>query len=173
LNGRLHRSCQEVLEAFHEPPLDAASWNEPDIELPETEPVKVIATGPTVPNLIALPCRVPLMLNILVGLENVILPLRFDPDCCQVMLMACVSTPMAFPDHVPERSAEAVGAGVLDDTAVVIVDDDVPVPEEPHAAIRMSSTTAIPLPSKGLHFTTLVPNRGRHSREILSLPDPQ
>jgi hypothetical protein len=96
-----------------------------------------------------------------------IVPLRFAPDCCQLRVNACVATPLDCPDHVPERSAEvagavvataaevdvAVGAGVLDLTAVV-VDDDERVLDEPHAAPTMRRTTAIPLPSEGLHLTT-------------------
>jgi hypothetical protein len=103
-----------------------------------------------------------------------IVPLTFDPDCCQLRVNACVSTPMDCPDHAPETSAEvasavvaaawelgvAVGGGVVDLTAVV-VDDDERLLEEPHAAPTMRRTTAIPLPSQGPHLTTLSRLEGR------------
>jgi hypothetical protein len=54
------------------------------MELPETEPVYVMAAEPTVPKLMAPPCTVPVMLSVWGGAESLIVPLRFDPDCCQV-----------------------------------------------------------------------------------------
>jgi hypothetical protein len=63
----------------------------------------------------------------------------------------------------------AVGAGVLDLTATV-VDDDERVLEEPHAAATMSRTTAIPLPSQGLHLTTWSRIEGRYGVVAYLLP---
>jgi hypothetical protein len=127
----------------------------------------VIVTEPTVAKLMVLPCRLPWTLSVTEGSENVIVPLRFDPDCCHLRVNACVSTPLESPDHVPETSAEvagavvaatrvvggAVDAGVLDLTVLVVADDE-RVLEEPHAAPRMSRTAAIPLPSKVLLLIT-------------------
>lgn len=56
----------------------------PDIELPETVPVYVIAVEPTVPKVIALPLTVPLMGRVLRGFEILIVPCRCVPDCRHV-----------------------------------------------------------------------------------------
>jgi hypothetical protein len=41
---------------------------------------------PTVPKLIVLPLTVPWMAVVVCGSEILIVPLRLDPDCCQVRL---------------------------------------------------------------------------------------
>lgn len=56
------------------------------MELPETVPVYVIASEPTVPNRIVLPDSTPLMLSVDGGVESVIFPLTLDPDCTQTSL---------------------------------------------------------------------------------------
>jgi hypothetical protein len=46
----------------------------------------VIAVEPTVPNLIEVPCTVPLMGSVLGGLEIVMVPRKRVPDCRQLSL---------------------------------------------------------------------------------------
>jgi len=50
----------------------------PDIDLPETAPVYV-APAPTAPNLIALPCTLPLMGYVPLGFDSLIDPFSFEP----------------------------------------------------------------------------------------------
>jgi hypothetical protein len=55
----------------------------PDIESPETDPEYVIACEPTVPKLIVPPLTLPLTSSVPDSEDSLIVPLRFDPDCCQ------------------------------------------------------------------------------------------
>jgi hypothetical protein len=49
-----------------------------------TVPEYVISSEPTVPNWMAFPFRVPLMLRVAAGSESWMLPLSVDPDSCHV-----------------------------------------------------------------------------------------
>jgi hypothetical protein len=73
-------------EALQEPfPRPAWTFQVPDIALPETEPEYWMACDPTVPKLMELPCKLPLMsVGVLPNEEIFMVPLRFDPVCCQV-----------------------------------------------------------------------------------------
>src|SRR2546427_12881689 len=68
------------------------------------------------------PCTVPWTLG-LPSDERLIVPLRFDPDCCHVRVNVPVKAPLYCPDHFPESPPEAAGvpdaAGLLAGEAVV------------------------------------------------------
>ena len=66
--------------------------------------------APTVPKLMSLPFTVPVMLvGELPRDEISMVPLRLDPDCCQVKVNVPLSLPLYSPDHVPD-SPPADGA---------------------------------------------------------------
>jgi hypothetical protein len=56
----------------------------PDIDVPDTEPVYVIAADPTVPNRMLPPDTDPLIGTVAPGEERVMLPVSTEPACCQV-----------------------------------------------------------------------------------------
>gem|GEM_PF-3590201 len=130
------------MEALQEPLPPLATWYVPDMEFPETEPEYVIAAEPTVPNWMAPPCTVPWTLG-LPSVERLIVPLRFDPDCCHVRVNVPVKAPLYCPDHFPESPPEAAGvpdaAGLLagevgEAGGVDVVDVVPPLGDELHAA---------------------------------------
>jgi hypothetical protein len=77
-----------------------------------------MAREPTVPNGMVVPLTVPWRLRVPAGAESVIVPLRFDPDCCQLRLNGPWYAPPCWPDHFPESPPPAA---VLDPGAVVVV----------------------------------------------------
>ena len=58
----------------------------PDIELPDTVPLYVTASEPSVPKSIVLPLIVPWIGAVPDGAERVMMPVRVELDCCQVSL---------------------------------------------------------------------------------------
>jgi hypothetical protein len=87
------------LEAFQEPVPTARPpariFQEPDMELPATDPEYVIDSEPTVPNLIEAPLRLPLMLvGTLPNPEIAIVPLSFDFASFHVSLNVPVNEPL-------------------------------------------------------------------------------
>ena len=60
----------------------------------------MIASEPTVPNLMVLPWTVPLMLRVTGGAESLMLPLTTDPDCCQVSVNVPWKAPLYWPDRL-------------------------------------------------------------------------
>jgi hypothetical protein len=60
--------------------------------VPETEPEYV--TPPTAPKRIALPLTVPVMGRVAAGVESFMVPVSFDPDCCQVSVNVPAKAPL-------------------------------------------------------------------------------
>jgi hypothetical protein len=48
------------------------------------------------------PFTVPVIGRVTGGAESLMLPFRFDPDCCQVRVNVPWEAPLYCPDHVPE-----------------------------------------------------------------------
>jgi hypothetical protein len=69
----------------------------PDIESPETDPEYVFACEPTVPKLIVSPFTVPLISRVPDPEDSLIVPLMFDPDCCQ----SRTKVPWKVPSYCP------------------------------------------------------------------------
>jgi hypothetical protein len=123
-SGRLRSvspTGHEPFVALQEPPAELAwpcTLYVPDIESPETDPEYVIACEPTVPKLIVSPFTVPLISRLPDPEDSLIVPLRFDPDCCQSRTNVPWKVPSYCPDHVPESppvsAAALVAAGAVD-----------------------------------------------------------
>lgn len=120
-------SSRYALLACHEPLaaaelFGACSFQSPDIELPETVPVYVSDCEPTVPKLIVPPFTVPLIgVGELPSEEILIVPLRFDPDCCHVSSNVPLNVPLYCPFQVPERADDELASLVAAWVAVVLV----------------------------------------------------
>jgi hypothetical protein len=89
----------EDFDALQDPlPADwpfACTFQEPDMELPDTEPEYWIAVEPTVPKLMELPFTVPVMwVGWLPSEEIIMVPLTVDPDCCQLRWKVPVNEPL-------------------------------------------------------------------------------
>jgi hypothetical protein len=58
------------------------------------------------------------MLRVTAGSESVMVPLSFDPDCCQVRVNVPWEAPLYCPDHVPE--SPPVATAVVDACALLV-----------------------------------------------------
>src|SRR5437868_6456325 len=67
----------------------------------------------------ALPCTVPLMSRVTGGDVSLMLPLRTDPDCCQVSVKVPWKEPLYCPDHVPDSPPVAAAVDAVDALAAV------------------------------------------------------
>jgi hypothetical protein len=89
------------------------------------------------------------------------LPLRFDPVCCQVRVKVPVKAPLYFPDQVPERPvavvvagaagallAGVVGAAGAELGCVVAVVSAVPELEHAASVTARAAARVIPSPSR-------------------------
>jgi hypothetical protein len=131
----------------------------PLIELPDTDPVYVIAWDPTVPNWIRPSATVPSMVTAPGAVERSIVPVSFEVDCVHRRTNVPVYAPLYVPFQSPESTGPApssddfvrlVGAvaldwgadvtlaGAVDDGAGVDDVDDVALLDE-HAASRAAA----------------------------------
>jgi hypothetical protein len=132
----------------------------PLIELPDTDPVYVIAWDPTVPKWIRPPVTVPSMVTAPGAVERLIVPVSFDVDCVHRRTNVPVCTPLYVPFQLPDRTGPAAGgddlvglvgaakidwradvtpaAGEVDNGAGVDDVEDVPLLDE-HAATSVAA----------------------------------
>jgi hypothetical protein len=96
-----------------EPPAPPAILNRPLIELPDTDPVYVIAWDPTVPNWIRPPTTVPLIVTAPGAVERSIVPVSFDVDCAHRRTKVPVYAPLYLPFQLPDSTGPATGGADL------------------------------------------------------------
>jgi hypothetical protein len=79
----------------------------------------VISVDPTVPNLILLPSTVPLIGVVPPASGRLMVPVSFDPDCCQCSVKVPLNDPLYWPFQVPESRALDFVAAAAGDAAAV------------------------------------------------------
>jgi hypothetical protein len=85
----------------------------PLIELPDTDPVYVIAWDPTVPKWIRPLATVPVIVTARGAVERSIVPVSFDVDCAHRRTKVPVYAPPHLPFQLPDSTGPATGANDL------------------------------------------------------------